>query len=71
MNRFSCDVLNFLALLWRERIEVRVAIFGFALTLALSRCRLGRNTENRINVILSPAKNLAFPARDPSAIASG
>jgi hypothetical protein len=30
---------NFLALLWRERIEVRVVRRDFALTLALSRTR--------------------------------
>jgi hypothetical protein len=32
---FSCDLL---ALLWRERIEVRVARIAGALTLALSHC---------------------------------
>jgi hypothetical protein len=39
---FGCVILeqaqsNFLALLWRERIEVRVVRSDFALTLALSR----------------------------------
>jgi len=32
---FSCDLL---ALLWRERIEVRVVRIAGALTLTLSRC---------------------------------
>jgi hypothetical protein len=42
LNRARLSENNFLALLWRERIKVRVVLAEFALTLALSRHGRGK-----------------------------